>query len=788
MIKQVILLYSLLFCLYAGNVNAQQVLRLTGSVRDSTAHAVEFAEVNLLREDSVHVKTAFTDSLGKFQLFAVKGNYKLTVGLFGKVLYAKNINLINDYDIGVAEVKISNTLAEVVITAQKRLIERKLDRLVFNVQNSIASQGMDLVEVLKNTPMVKVDDNGLSLIGKSGMSVMIDDRILNISGGDLINYLKSLRSEDVAKIEIITAPPAKYDAAGNSGIINIILKKRKNTGFSGNLSSSYTQTTYPGYANSANLNFQADRYTISVKLRQYHSMQKASEQTDLIGDTSLLSNTVRKDISYGIGVNTSVNYKLKKNSDIGFIYDISKTHTNEDINNFATYKTGNTADSILATSSNQHNSTLSQTLSIYYDVKLDTIGGKLSFGFNQFSNLPNKLENLQTTSDINPNQQPVQNSSNMRYSISSVQGDFSLPTKWAAIELGTKYTQFVNNSDVKYFDYTNQKYEIDSSKSNVFNYKEYNIAGYINANKDFNKKWSSQVGLRYEYSSVNDYSPTANQGNQYHYGKIFPSIYLQYKLNDTNTFNINYSKRINRPGFGLLNPFRWYSNPYIYFTGNPFLQPSFNHNIELNYLYKDILTVTIYGQETINGFSGITTFNNSIKELTFENYLTQYNWGITSSLDLNPLSWWEFYVNVVSYYSTSESAIKTVTPQSGFSASFGLNNTFSINRTKTVFLLLNFFNNLPSRDINVYSQGISDLSMGIKYSLLNKTLNLNATVEDVFKGTVSKGTMYYENFIQTFNNYYDNRRISLSVSYNFGNKNIKAKNKQIQFSEKARAN
>lgn len=788
MIKWSFLLSIVSFCFFAGRSNAQQIFKITGTVSDSTENLVEFAQVSLYKNDSIYVQAVITDSSGKFQIAIPQDSYTLTIKRLGQMLFKTTFRLEQDLDFGLIKVKVVRDLSEVVITGRKKLIERKLDRLVFNVESSIASQGVDVVEVLKNTPMVRVDNNGLSLIGKSSLAIMIDSRILNISGEDLINYLKTLRSENVAKIEIITAPPAKYDAVGNSGIINIILKKNSALGWNGNISSSYTQTTYPGYSNSGSLNFQSRKTSFSIKLRQFDRKQKVLEQSDLIGNNSVFNINERKDNSSGIGGNVSIDYNLTKNTDIGFIYDISKTHNDKSIFNVATYRTGTLTDSILTTPSTQQNPTLSQTFSFYYDIHLDTTGRKLSFGGNYFSNQPDRVSDLQTFSGDAVAPEIIKNTSNMDYSIWSGQIDLTLLAKWANIEMGTKYARFINNSDVKYLNYENQIYQIDFSRSNRFNYTEDNIAAYFNANKKISDKWSTQLGLRYEYASVDAYSPTTSEINKYNYGNLFPTAYLQYKLDDNNVFNINYSKRINRPGFSVLNPFRWYANPYTYSSGNPLLTPSFNQNVELNYLYKGLFTITLYGQKTINGFGGITRFNNGIKQLTFENYLTQYNVGLTTTLDWNPVNWWENYISVVSYYSTSKSAIRDIIPVNGLSTSFSVNNAITLDQKKSFFLLLNYFQNLPSKEVNVYSQGISNLSIGLKYALFNKRLFINGIVEDAYKGSVGKGEIYYQDFIQDFSNYYDNRRFTISMSYNFGKKNIKGNNRQIKFNEKSRAN
>lgn len=778
----------LFFCLFSECLYAQQGFKISGSVSDHTLTRLEFAQLSLYKNDSIFVQSVMTDTSGTFKILAPEAKYKLILSYLGKVYFKTGFHLTQDLDLGLLKIKADHDLSEVVITGRKKVLERKIDRLVFNVENSIAAQGLDVVDVLRNTPMVKVDQSGLSLVGKSGLSVMIDGRILNISGADLMNYLKTLRSENVAKIEVITTVPAKYEAAGNSGMINIILKKNSALGWNGNVSASFSQASYSGYSNSGSLNFKSQKTSIGLKIRQFDQQQKVSEKIDLIGQHSVLNDTERKDYSSGVGANLSVNYNLTKNTDIGFIYDISKTHNDKDLYNVSRYITGATIDSILITPSTQQNPTSTHTLNLYYDIRLDTIGRKLSFGANYFSNQPDKYSLLKTTSEEFSAPEMIKNTSNMDYSIWSGQVDLTLPTPWLNLDLGAKYTRFNNASDVKYFNYQQEEYELDLIRSNVFNYTEHNLAAYLSANKEISDKWSVQFGLRYEYSAINGYSATTTTLSRYQYGHLFPTAYLQFKPDQQHVFNVNYSKRINRPGFGVLNPFRWYTNPYSYYSGNPMVRPSFNHNLELNYLYRGLLSLSLYGQKTINGYGGITRFNNGIKELTFENYFSLHNIGLTSTLDWHPLECWSNYLSVVTYYTSSKSAVKEITPVSGFSASFSINNTIALNEQKTLFALFNYFQNLPAKEINVYSQGISNISIGLKYALFQNRLFINGILEDPYKGSVSKAEIYYKDFVQHSQNYYDNRRITLSASYNFGKKSVKRNDKQIKFTEKSRLN
>ena len=216
------LLSLLLIILFQNQVFSQ--IKISGQIKNEKNNPVEFIEIQLQNKDSIIFKSELTNAEGKFILETEKGEYSLLVRQLGGIYHKQKINVNQDTYIGIINItEKEQQLQEVVITSKKKLIEKKVDRLVFNVENSISASGGDAIDALKLTPRVKVQNEQISMIGKSGMLIMIDDRIIQLSGDDLINYLKTLKSDDIKSIEVITNPPAKYNAEGNSGILNIKL-------------------------------------------------------------------------------------------------------------------------------------------------------------------------------------------------------------------------------------------------------------------------------------------------------------------------------------------------------------------------------------------------------------------------------------------------------------------------------------------------------------------------------------------------------------------------------------
>lgn len=760
---------------------------ITGKITQ-TGNAVPYVEVVAVKNQKQ--QTAISDEKGNYSLKLLEnGNYNIRLIQDGNEISSKDITINGTVKLDFSiEKKNEKQIEGVTLTARKKLIERKADRLVFNVSNSVASQGMDAVDALATTPLVKVDDNtGVSIVGKSGVAVMINDRILNLSDAELVTYLKSLRSENIEKIEVITAPPAKYEAQGNSGLINIVLKRNQNLGWSGSLTSSLQQQTYTGNSNSVTINYQNEKLRSSLKLRQNKNEKHSYENYWIEGADGLKSNDNRRDFGDGLGANLSLDYQLNKKSNLGFIYDFGFGHSNMDIRNTSNYFQNGIYTNTLLTDAEHRATGRQHTASAYYDLKFGKQDNKLSITGNYFSNTPETTIDF-TTTESSGDRFVVKSPSMVDYKIYSGQADLTLPYQFAKTEAGVKFTNFDNNSSIFYQNLMNGQYITDPLKSNEFEYNEKNYAAYISFERSFNEKWSAKAGLRYEYSVVNGNSLTSGQQTENSYGKFFPTAYISYKSNENHTFNLNYSKRINRPGFRAINPYRWYININSYFTGNPFLKPSINHNFELSYVYKGKLSASAYFQRTVEAFGQLATLKGENRVSTFENYYNQNSIGISLNYSDTFFKKWEAnYSANYSYMNTDVFATDALS-RKGNSYDFDFQNNISLNQSKTIQLILNYWFRLPSNSGNSYMKFAGNLTSGVKLNLMEKSLQLNVFVSDILKQGKSLGEIYYTTGTHSYNNYYDARRLTVSATYTFGNKKVKGMDRNVRFDEKNRAN
>ncbi|MNK21538.1 TonB dependent receptor [compost metagenome] len=670
-------------------------------------------------------------------------------------------------------------IEKVNILVKKKLIERKADRLIFDVDASIASQGMDAGETLANVPMLKVDENmgTISITGKSSVSVMINGKMLNLQGTLLLNYLKSIRSENISKIEVITTPPSKYEAQGNSGLINIILKKNPNLGFSGNISTGLTQRTYFNGTTNGTLNYQTEKFSLSLKTSYIDGAKRSNERYTILGESQNYSESTRKDMWQDLTPSLNASYKINKNSEVGMEYIFGGEKNGMNILNTTKNIGSDLKETNLITNTFHREKSPTHTFSTYYDLKLDSLGKKLSFAGNFYKNNNDTEVNFSTLTLPENTIQDVRTLSKIKPQIFSVQADLELPFKFGTIETGLKFNQFRNSADLKYLDFENNQYIIDEEKGSIFKYHEENYAVYGSFAKSFGEHWETKAGLRYENTFVK------SSATNFNYGQWFPSAFVSYKV-EKNVFSLSYSRRINRPSMSNLNLFRWYENPYSYSTGNPLLKPSYIYNYELGYTYNNKFSTSIYYLRLTNAFGQVSSLDGLSQNSTYINHYNNDFYGMNVSYTDTFFRFWESNITANGSYQTSEVFNINAPTLKGYSFSYSINNTFILN--KSIALFLNYDQSLPNKNVNTRFENFSNLNSGIKISLMEKQLQINATVTNIFAQRF-KGEMYFDDSKQLMNNYWDGRSFRLSVNYTFGNKK-KINKKNISFEEKDRAN
>lgn len=776
------------FLILLSSLTVTSQTEITGRVLEKESQKpLEFAEVILLINESSIITGVVTDANGVFELNVEKGEYTMQVTYTGEILFTKNITVAEkSIDIGVIEIVNAQELDEVVIAAKKKLIQRKIDRLIFNVENSSKASAGDALEVLRVTPGVRVQDNQITMIGKSNLQLMINDKIVLLSGEDLSNFLKSIASENIKNVEVITTPPAKYEASGNSGLVNITLKQAKKDSWNAQLKSSYTQRRYPAGSVGGSFNFNKDKLSIASSIN-YSDIDYYQEQDDYAYFPDGLwytSSPVKASIK-GLNGRVDLNYQMTSKWTMGVQYLYNKT-------NFVTTDTPytpvfdyNTNKIIRSLQSEGAMDTSPELHSINYnnEVLIDTLGRKITLNLDYFKyNNPD----IKTYTGISTIQNPYSeqfyrgiNTNKQDVTNVSAKLDIEYPLDWVDLSFGGKISNSKSLNDILFFNsglVDNPVTDLPLSQ-NDFEYKEDIQALYISANKKFNDKWSSQIGLRMEATQTDSKSNNLNLSTNNDYTKLFPTLYLLYNATENSNFSFNYSKRIERPSFSKLNPNVYFINPFQTIEGNAFLQPSFIDNFELTNTYKKFVTKLYYSYEG-NLFSRVPLADSSTNIIRFtnENFINTNRIGISENYTFNKVEWWNSYNSLDINYSKSKFNLEEAQEdQEGINATISTYNDFNLNADKTLLMGVNYWYSFPGVDGIFDTKSASSLSLSLQYLLLNKDLNITLRGNDLFKTAAIRRTTTVNGVFQKARYYYDNRSIQLSISYKFGNKDISAK-------------
>ncbi|NJK84028.1 MAG: TonB-dependent receptor [Saprospiraceae bacterium] len=360
---------------------------ITGSVYDG-GEPFLFLELVIYDQDNHPITATLTDQNGRFELKLEAGTYKLEGRFMGKTLFMRDLIVDSDLDLGIIEVDYANELSEIIVEGKKNMIERQVDRLVFNVEGATAIAGGNALDALRITPRIKVQNEQISMIGKGKMIVMVNDRIMQLSGDDLANFLKTLNAEDLEKIEVITNPPSKYSAEGNSGIINIVTKSAKQEGWNTSVRGVYQQATFATGNTGANFNIQKGKFDLNTSVSYTNGSNAPEETAQLfypIARWDILNN--RRDFADNLSTRLGLSYKLSDKVRTGFSVDYinSQPAVRDDEMMRIMNNADNTLDSAIATKGQTSFGRVLTSLNYYIIYEIGKRGKKLSFDYDFFS-------------------------------------------------------------------------------------------------------------------------------------------------------------------------------------------------------------------------------------------------------------------------------------------------------------------------------------------------------------------------------------------------------------------
>lgn len=768
-------------------VNAQ--FRVTGNIKDSDGYPIDAATV-ILKQNNKEITSALADQ-GNFTLnYSTSGTYTVYASFIGYEESEITVQLPQD-SIVLVMVPKDEQLQEILITVRRPLIERKIDRVVFNVENSIIASGGSAWDALTKAPGVQSGSDNNLTANRKNVQVYLDGKALKLSGDDLSSYLQGLPSDLIAKVEVYTNPPAKFEADGTS-VINILTKKADKPGLNLSLNSGLIQGIYSSYNSNGNFNYRKDNLNIygSYGFAHRHNFQDHDNYINYGDSFWNAPNHIinrSKNHNYRLGAD----YQLADNQILGLLIT-GNNRTGSSYAHSLTQVTGEqmVLDSTLITDNSNRNSGAQYAFNLNYNIKFNS--GKKSINLD-FDYLPYQSNNDSWVDNISllPNgsqtfdQFHIYTPSSQKIDIYSGKAEMSyqLFGKWESTS-GLKYSNTKSFSNFDYFNRNESSLENVSANSNYFVYKEKTVAAYKSTSGTFGK-WTMNAGLRGEYTMIDGYSITLKTLNTKSYFKLFPTLFLQYESDEDNQLQFNYAYRIERPEYSRLNPSKLFNSPFNIYVGNPALQPSFTHNLELNYTYRQKYGITAYFTKTTDIFSNINIQDNANKIYygTHANLDLSMSTGIRLSASIRVLNWWDMDF-LADLYRQQD---KSVYLSSNYNYHIYSHNA-TLKQSFTIDKKLALKAEISATSIGPSIQGIyrqkhnSEVDAGVKVNILKGNGTLRLTANDIFNTNYYLVRINYLDQQSTSLHRIESRNFSLSLSYRLG-KSVTDSHKRITGSE-----
>ena len=754
-----------------------QTYRLSGCVQDENRQPVEVANVLLKQaKDSTYITGMLTDTQGCFSFDQPLGEYLLHITLIGSEDLYVPVVLQGNKNVGELTLKSSSALLdEVTVTAARPVIKRLVDRVVFDAHNTIASAGGSALDLLREVPGLQVGQNSIGIIGKGGIKVYINDRETKLSGDELIDYLRSYDASQILKVEVITTPPSKYDAAGNAGIINIRLKSRPKDYVGGTASASYSTGEKDNYGyGGINLNLSKGRVSSFLN----GGTTQGNYETREKNYRYFPQNTWNSRADYTNYMNSfylqgGVDVSLERDWTVGMqaIYNHSAPKPGNALSWTEVYDASTAVlDSLLYSNSDKDTGSDRLNLNFHTDKVWDDKGKKMTWdvdylrdnrdenmGFLSKTLLPDGTEIPGTNFDYNYLQ-------HRKVDVVSSALDFILPFEKYKITAGAKVS-FTNTRNGINYDTSDPTLVQDD----YFRYKEQIYALYADYSREFSERFSMQLGLRMEHTRTTGISEAKDTEDKHDYTRLFPTVYLLYSPTDGHALNFSFSNRISRPSQNMVNPFPFYQNKYTYACGREDLKPSYTYNAELGYTLKNNFNVSAYYSYSDDVFFQVVDLDaeTNVTSFLWENFMQTHAFGLNNSYTFRT-KWLQAYAqHGVSYRRTTSSAATTSPEEKGWAYDASLRNTFFFNEKKTLLATLSgSYSSRQYQGIYLMSPTYS-VSAGMLYRLLDNKLNLSLNVNNLFVSHSKLETM--SNGLKIIaDNQFAFASFRIGVSYTFG--------------------
>lgn len=789
--------YWLLLLLVLASSSVMIAQTISGTIKDEQGKVLSGASVALKKvKDSSVAKLAVTSTAGRYEFpLMAAGNYFVNVTYVGhepKNSAAFEFSGTGDMtapELSIA--KVSGNLKEVTVVSRKPVIEVRADKTIMNIEGSVNAVGQDALELLRKSPGVQVDrDDNISLSGKNGVQIYIDGRPTPLSGKDLAEYLKTIQSSQIEAIELITNPSAKYDAAGNAGIINIRLKKNKSFGTNGSIGAGYNIGIYPKYNGSLALNHRNKRINAfgNYSYNQNHNesyMNLYRTQLDTLFDQKGTMSFRNKSHGFKAGLD----YFLNSKQTIGVM--VNGNFNNNSFSNYGrtpiSYIPSEIIDRILIADNSSHGKRENMNFNFNYRYA-DTSGREWNMDADYgFYNLDN--DQFQPNYYFDPTGTILQSSRiyNMiaptDIDIYTFKTDYEQNLKKGRLGMGAKVSYVQSANDFQRYNVVSSAKSLDTLRSNAFHYKENVNAVYLNYNKPF-KGFMIQAGVRVENTNSEGISNGFSWNNGYvqydsifkrNYTDVFPSAAITFNKKPTSQLSITYSRRIDRPAYQDLNPFEFKLDEYTYQKGNTTLRPQYSNIVGLAHTYKYKLTTQLTYTHVKDVFTQlIDTAEKSKAFITKKNLATQDIVNLSISYPIQ-YKWYSAFITGSTYYSHYKADFGTgrKVDLDVIAYNFYSQHTFKLNKTLTAELS-GFYSSPSIWQGTFRSKEMWGIDAGMQKVLFKGKANFKVSVSDIFKTMQWGGTSDFSGQYIKAGGGWESRQLKLNLTYRFGSTQVKA--------------
>ncbi|MEO6914753.1 MAG: outer membrane beta-barrel family protein [Chitinophagaceae bacterium] len=784
----------MLSCFLTLGALAQAPGILAGRALDSSGRGLPAVTASLLRaKDSALVKVSVSDKDGRYKFENLKeGKYFISLTSVGfDKSPGKVFDIAANTSLELPAVTMalsSKELDAVTVQARRPLVENRIDKMIVNIDASPTNAGSSAMEVLEKSPGISVDrDGNISIKGKQGVIVLIDGKQTFLSAADLANLLRNMPSSQLDQIEIMTQPSAKFDASGNSGILNLKTKKNLAKGFNGSISLSYVQGRYLKSPNSFNFNYRSGKFNVFTSLSYSRwsnindqHINRKFRQNDVV--TSVFDQQAdQKSYSDNYSARFGMDYSIDKKTTVGFLVNgiINPSHW-QNLGRADIYNGTGRLDSFNLVTTINNDSWKNFGANLNFKRSLNNSGKEITADFDriqyntrsrQTSDNYNYLANNMLSGDpfLLRGDLPAE------ISIYSGKADYVHPlTKESKFEAGVKTSFVTTDNDARYsfYDKGQSQWSVDNTRSNRFKYRENINAAYVNYSQQI-KKWGFQTGLRFENTMADGrQAGNATQKDtsfKKNYSQLFPTAYLSYALDDNNQFGFSYGRRIERPNYQDMNPFQYFLDQYTYRQGNPNLTPQFTHNFELSHNFHKALNTSLSYSATSDILNDVLKQNDQTK-VTFqtkENVAKSQTIGLSVSYNAPVNTWWttSLFANV--YHSHYEGVVNDIALDARL-ASFMLNASEQFRFARTWTAEVSGFYRGSTLETGMFLiRPMGVVSFGFGKQILHKKATLKLNITDPFFIQKARVLIDYGNIDALVTNRWDNRRVALVFVYSF---------------------